>query len=209
MSIEPAWRPKTASCGSRTSSSSAPGVASRNSSSASAAISGTPAANGSASSGSLTSKSVRGSPCSGQAGSLAIATSRTRASSASISSRRPLKRRADPENQLQRLAGLPGADESGEHAEHPALRATRHAAFGRRLGKEAAITRTARREHADLSVEAKDRAVDVGLVFETAGVVDEVTRAERIGRIDDDIVEADQFARVARVEARLDRVERR
>ena len=78
----------------------------------------------------------------------------------------PHQRAADSENDLERLARLPRTDDSGERAEHAALRAGGHAAGRWRFGIQTAIARTAgETEDAHLTVEAKDRAVDVGLPF--------------------------------------------
>ncbi len=128
---EPSGAPSTASCGSRTSSKRACGSRSRSASRSAAAISTSPASRGVASASGETSCSAGASPHSGQAGSRARRTSRTRASSASTSISRPDQRRADAEHELQCFRRLPRADHAGEHAEHAAFGAVRHE-FGRR-----------------------------------------------------------------------------
>src|SRR5579875_2552949 len=119
------------------------------------------------------------------------------------------ERLADPEEKLEDLIGLPRPDDTGEDAEDAALGAGRDRLGGRRLRKEATVAGpSGGREDRDLTVEAEDRTVNVRLALEDAGVVDQVSRGERIGPVDDDVVESDEFASVRRVEADGDRIDR-
>ncbi len=80
---------------------------------------------------------------------------------------------ADPQDYFERLAGLPRADDSREHAEHAAFGAGWRGFRRRGFGIETAIARSGpAREYAHLAVEAEDRSVDVGPVFEKARIVD-------------------------------------
>ena len=103
----------------------------------------------------------------------------------------------DAEHELERFVRLPGADDAGQHPEHAALGAGRHAAGRRRRREEAAIARPALRvEDADLAVEPEDRRVDVGLAFERAGVVDQVAGRKPVRTVEDQVVRAHEFAHV-------------
>src|SRR5690606_12400042 len=98
------------------------------------------------------------------------------------------ERIAAAEEQLDCIERLKRADDAGQNAEHATLGATRNEARGGRLAEEAAVAgRTAAGEHGDLSFEAQDRPVDVGLDEEHACVVDEVPRSEVVGAVDHDI----------------------
>ena len=117
--------------------------------------------------------------------------------SASISSRRPIERLADAEDQLDGFGGLDHADQAGQNAEHAAFGAGGHEARRWRLGIEAAIARALLgREDAGLAFEAEDRAVDVRLAGEHAGVVDQVAGGEVVGAVDDDVEVAEELERV-------------
>src|SRR4051812_2483978 len=73
----------------------------------------------------------------------------------------PDQRLADPERELQRLVRLQRADDTRQHAEDAALGARRRELGRRGSGEEAAVARSvADLEHADLPLEAVDRAVD-------------------------------------------------
>src|SRR5947209_171150 len=108
------------------------------------------------------------------------------------------------EDELDGLVRLNRADDAGQKAEDSALRATRHASDGRRLRIQTAVARTFRRpEDARLPLEAEDRAIDVRLAREHAGVVDEVARREVVRAVHDHVVVAKQLQRVLARQARL------
>ena len=114
------------------------------------------------------------------------------------------QRLADPGEQLQRLGRLDHRDEAGEHAEHAALGAVGHRARRRRLGEEAAVAGPAPRvEDRGLAVEAEDRAVDVRLPEQHAGVVREVAGREVVGAVHDHVVVAEDRRGVLRAQALL------
>src|SRR6266540_3002154 len=109
------------------------------------------------------------------------------------------QRVTDPRDELDRLVGLDRADGGAEHPEHAALGARRHHAGRGRLGVQAAVAGSVLGpEHARLTVEAVDRAPDVGLALEHAGVVDEVARGEVVRAVDHQVVGADDLAGVVR-----------
>ncbi len=107
------------------------------------------------------------------------------------------ERLADPEDQLDRLGGLDGSDDTRKHAEHAAFGATRDEAWRRGLGMETAIARTVRRgEHRCLPFETRDAAVGVRAARKDAGIVDEITRREVVGAVDYDVVRRHEVERV-------------
>src|SRR5205814_5854161 len=66
-----------------------------------------------------------------------------------------------------------------------------------RRGVKTAIARTvARIEDRDLPLEAEDRAEDVRLAEDRAGVVDEIACREVVGAVEDDVVVAKDVERV-------------
>src|SRR5215213_6854331 len=83
---------------------------------------------------------------------------------------------AEIKNELDRFDRLQHPDDAGQHTEHAGFGAIRHCAGRRRLWKQAPIARPAemRREDSCLSIEAKDRAVDIWLAREDADVVRQV-----------------------------------
>src|SRR5712664_532944 len=104
---------------------------------------------------------------------------------------------ASAEDQLDGLHGLDGPDDSGQHAQHAALRARWNEPGWRRLRVQAAIARTiGHAEHGDLSFEAKNRAVHIGLAEQNARIVDEIARGEIVGAVDDDIEISKELERV-------------
>ena len=64
-----------------------------------------------------------------------------------------------------------------------------------------------RKEYRRLPVEAEDRAVDVRLLQQHAGVVGQVARREVVGAVDDDIVGREDRQCVGRGQPRLVQVE--
>ena len=109
----------------------------------------------------------------------------------------PDERLAFADDELQRLRGLNRADDSGQHAENSAFRAGRDKARRRRLRIQAAVARPVRiAEDCDLTLEAENRAVNIRLAEQHAGVVDEIARGEIVGAIDDDVVVLEQIERV-------------
>src|SRR5712692_284679 len=99
------------------------------------------------------------------------------------------QRIAGSHDQLDRLSGLNGSNDSGKNSEDSAFCATRNQAGRRRLGIKAAIARPALGgEDRSLSVEAKDAAVDIRLAEKHTGVVDQVTSRKVVGSVDDDVV---------------------
>ena len=115
------------------------------------------------------------------------------------------ERSAFAERELQNFRRLDAADDAGQHAEHAAFRATRHHARRRRFGIKAAITRPAqmRRKHAGLAFETENRAIDIRLFEQHAGVVGQIARREIIRAVHDDVVGPDDVERVFGGDARV------
>ncbi len=98
------------------------------------------------------------------------------------------QRIALPQNQLDGLGRLDHADQAGQNAEHSTFGARRHQTGRWRLGIETAIAGAVfGREHAGLAFKTKNRAVNIGLAGEHAGVVDQVAGGEIVGAIGDDV----------------------
>src|SRR6266511_2956478 len=109
------------------------------------------------------------------------------------------QRLADAGDQLDGLVGLDRADRGAEHAEHAALGAGGHHPRRGRFRVQAAVARAVLGpEDADLPVEAVDRAPDVGLALQHAGVVDQVAGGEVVRAVHHQVVAADQLAGVLR-----------
>ncbi len=120
------------------------------------------------------------------------------------------ERLADADNELDRLGRLEGPDDPGEHAEDAGLRARRDELGRRRLGVQAPVARTgACVKDAHLALEPVDRAVDVRLAEEDAGVVDEVAGREVVRPVDDKVVAVQHVERVGGVEPPVVRDDRR
>ncbi len=206
IATEPGGEPSTASCGSRTSRSVAP-VRSRKASRPAASDRTLDLGDG----GSLDGRDVvdRRRIAAERAGRVAGQSDLAHPGVERIDEQQPPHERlAGSEQQLERLGSLPGADDAGQRPEHAALGARRNLALGRRLGEDAAVARAAGSpEDRHLPVEAKDRPVDVRPSFEHAGVVDEIAGLERVRAVDDQVVEAHEFARVGGHEAHRNRVD--
>ena len=86
------------------------------------------------------------------------------------------------EDQLQRLRRLDESDDSRQNAQHPGFRAARRGAWRWWFRKKAAVTGSTqmRREHAGLSFEAENGAVDIWFARENADVVGKITRRKII-----------------------------
>src|SRR5262245_48154172 len=118
------------------------------------------------------------------------------------------ERRAFAQDNLDRLGRLDAADEAGEYAQDASFSAARHFARRRRLGIQAAIAWSrGRREYRRLAIEAKDAAVDVRLLEQHAGIVDQIARREVVGAVDDDVVGLEKLQGVGRAQPRLVEVE--
>src|SRR4029077_3384913 len=101
------------------------------------------------------------------------------------------------EDQLDCFHGLNGADDARKNAQHAAFRAGWDEAGRRRFGIEAAVARAVgHAEHGNLAFEPENRAVHVGLAEQNAGVIDEITRGEIVGAVDDDVKVLEKFKRV-------------
>src|SRR5262249_53733052 len=88
------------------------------------------------------------------------------------------------QDQLDRLGGLNAADPAGQDAKDAAFGTAGHLAGWRRLRIQAAITRARRRmKHRCLPIKTEDAAVNVWLVQEHAGIVNQVARLEVIGAV--------------------------
>src|SRR5581483_6517097 len=117
----------------------------------------------------------------------------------------PDKRLALAEDELDGFGGLHHADQSRQDAEHAPFCAGGNQPGRRRLRIQAAIARAfPGREDADLSLEAEDGAVDVGLAGKDAGVVDQVACGEVVGTVHDDVELAEELERVGAGEPRLE-----
>ena len=98
-------------------------------------------------------------------------------------------RLADPQDQLERFGSLQRTNRTRQDAQHPALGAGRHQPRRRRFGEQAAVARPmARIENADLSIEAEDRAVNIGLAGQYAQVVGQIAGGKVIRTVDNQIV---------------------
>src|SRR3984957_3102970 len=110
-------------------------------------------------------------------------------------------------NQLDRFHRLNRSDDSWQDTENTAFRARRNESRRRRFGIKAAVARpVGHAEHGDLSLEAEDRSVHVGLAEQDARIVDQIARREIVGAVDDDVVILEQFERVAAFELRFVRL---
>jgi hypothetical protein len=88
--------------------------------------------------------------------------------------------------------------------EHATLGAVGHHPRRRGLGEHAAVAGPfGGPEHAQLPLEAEDRAVHVRDAEQHAGVVDEVARREVVGPVDDEVVATDHVQGVLRRQVRL------
>src|SRR5581483_11078003 len=115
------------------------------------------------------------------------------------------ERLAFAEDELDGFGGLHHADQSWQDAEHAAFCAGGNQSGRWRLGIQAAVARAfLGGEHADLSLEAEDGAVHVGLAGEDAGVVHEVACGKVVGAVHDDVELAEELERVAAGEPRLE-----
>src|SRR5882724_11529313 len=73
---------------------------------------------------------------------------------------------------------------------------------------EAAVARTiGHSENGGLPFESEDRAVDVGLSQEDAGIVDEIARGKIVGAIDDDVEVFEKFESVGASQLRFERLD--
>ena len=116
----------------------------------------------------------------------------------------PDERVSDPDDELDRLGGLNGPDDAGQHAQHAAFGAAGHEPRWRRLWIQAAIARAFRRaEHRRLTFETEDAAVRVGLAQDDARIVDQIARREVVRAVDDHVVRCQELQRIARRERRL------
>ena len=108
------------------------------------------------------------------------------------------ERSAFAQRELQNFRGLDAADDARQHAEHAAFRATGHHARRRRFGIKAAVARPAqmRRKHAGLALKTENRAVNIRLFQQHAGVVGQVARREIVRAVHHDVVGADEVERV-------------
>src|SRR6185436_17358266 len=101
----------------------------------------------------------------------------------------PRQRLALAQQHLDRLGRLQRADDAAEHAQHARLLARRRHVRGRRLRVEATVAGTfERQERGHRPLEAIDAAVDQRLAQLQRGVVDQVTRREVVGAVDDHVV---------------------
>ena len=97
------------------------------------------------------------------------------------------------------------ADQSGQNAQHSTFGAGRNKARRWRLGIQAAIAWAIfGGKDAGLAFEAENRAVDVRLAGEHAGVVDQIARGEIVGAVDDDVEVAKDFERVVAGQPRVE-----
>src|SRR5437899_5530558 len=111
---------------------------------------------------------------------------------------------SDPEKELEGLVRLDRPDDSGKHAEDTRLRARGRELRRRRLVEQAAVARAFEwLEHGDLPLESVDGAVDHRLAPLDRRVVQQVTRGEVVGAVDDDVVVRDDPVDVLGGEALL------
>ena len=105
------------------------------------------------------------------------------------------------ENELYRLGRLHNTDESRQDPQYASLGAVGHEVRRWRFGVKAAIARTVRRmEDRGLAIEPKDRAINVRLAEQDAGVVYQIARWEVIGAVDDHVVLGKEFEGVGAVD---------
>ena len=128
--------------------------------------------------------------------------------SASNSSKPADQRLALADDELQSFRGLDRAHDSGQHAQHAAFGAGRNQSRRGRFGIQAAVARAAgSAENRDLALEAEDRAVNVGLAEQHAGIVHQIARGEIVRAVDDDVVVLEKIERVLAGQARFVRVD--
>jgi len=98
------------------------------------------------------------------------------------------------DDELDGFEGLERANDARKHTEDATFGARGDQAGRGWLGIEAAVARAiGHAENGDLTFEAEDGAVNIGLAEEDAGVVDEVTSGEIVGAIDDDVIVLEEF----------------
>src|SRR5215470_2641962 len=114
----------------------------------------------------------------------------------------PDERLPDPEEKLHGLSRLYHSDHAWERAQDPGLASGGNEARWRWRGIEAAVAGAlVRREDRGHAFELENRAVDVSLAREVAGIVDEIARVEVVGSIDDEVVVLDDVHHVVHVDA--------
>src|SRR5205085_10985013 len=109
------------------------------------------------------------------------------------------------EGKLEDFGGLNRAHDSRQHPEHAAFGAAWDHSGRRRLRIKATIARPAqmRCKDAGLPFEAEDRAIDVRLLQQHAGVIGQITRGKIISAIDHDVVFGNDFERIVAADARF------
>ena len=98
------------------------------------------------------------------------------------------QRLARAQNQLDGFRRLHHADQSGQNAQHSTFRAGRHQSRRWRLGIQAAIARPFfGGENAGLAFKAEDRAINVWLAGEHAGIIHQITRGKIVCSVHNDV----------------------
>ena len=105
---------------------------------------------------------------------------------------------ADAGDDLDRFGGLDHPNDSRQHPHNSAFSAGGDQARRWRLGEEVAVVGAfgIQVEHRGLTFKAEDRAIDIGLAEQHAGVIDEVARGEVVGAVANDVVGTNDLQRV-------------
>ncbi len=103
---------------------------------------------------------------------------------------------------LEREQRLQRAECAGHGSEHARLRTIAHHAIGDRIRPEAAQAGVRRLRLVDLKLPLVliDAGEHGGLLREHRGIVDQILGAKIIAAVDNDVMAADQFERVVRIE---------
>ena len=96
----------------------------------------------------------------------------------------------NPEDFLDRLGCLKDADRSGQHAQHASFLAVRHESGRRRLRVEASVAGIAfvGLDGGQLALKPEDAAGDERPLGEVTGVIQQESRREIVGAIQDDVI---------------------
>ena len=109
----------------------------------------------------------------------------------------PDQRIPGTKNQLYSLSGLNHADQPGQNSQYSAFRARGHCARGWRLRIEAAVAWTLFScEHARLTFETEDGAINIWLAGQHTGIVYQITRREVVRAVRDNVKILENLQRI-------------
>src|SRR5262245_5251675 len=108
------------------------------------------------------------------------------------------QRTTNPENELECFRGLDRPDDTREHADHSSLLAGSYQPWRWRRLEDAPIAcRFLGNDRRDTTIEAENAAMNQGLIGEEAGIVDQEFGGKIVNPVDDDVIFAENFQRVA------------